>query len=291
MASETISTPQMIVPYEWILENVEEAPATIASKMILFRGERVFRVGLKNHAPKPVLFLMVVDLGKIGMKVEDVMYGIQGSDIGPANMTNMTQENIGDNWNLQLFTIDLEKLVTGQRTFVFRICIVGTDPGYSYQLSDRLAKDQIWAALKSQQNLADVELIVKDRVFHVHKAILAARSPVFAEKFEKKQPGRNGPHQIRINGVEPSSVENFLYFIYTGESMGTLGDKELLKLADHYQLNTLTGLCRVALKEMDAIQMAKVRKRLNNNAEELSSNSITMYNIFFSFIPEFSFDC
>jgi hypothetical protein len=38
----------MILPYEWIWENVEEEPMTIASKMISFRGERVFRVGLKN---------------------------------------------------------------------------------------------------------------------------------------------------------------------------------------------------------------------------------------------------
>jgi hypothetical protein len=40
----------MIVPFEWILENVDEKPTTIASKMILFRGEQVFRVGLKNLA-------------------------------------------------------------------------------------------------------------------------------------------------------------------------------------------------------------------------------------------------
>ncbi|XP_046458914.1 uncharacterized protein LOC124205516 [Daphnia pulex] len=276
MASETISTPQMIVPYEWILENVEEEPMTIASKMILFRGEKVFRVGLKNHAPNPVLFLMAIDLGKIGMKVKDVKYGIQGSGIGPENMATMTQENIGDNGNLQLFTIDLDKMVTGQRTFVFRICVVGAYPGYSYQLSDRLAKDQIWAAVKDQRNLADVELIVKDKTFRVHKAILAARSKVFADKFENKQPGKDVHNQIRIEGVKPSTVENFLHFIYTGESIGTLADEDLLKLADRYQLTTLTGLCRVALKEMDAIQMAKVRKRLNNNAEELSSDSISM---------------
>ncbi|EFX82536.1 hypothetical protein DAPPUDRAFT_316279 [Daphnia pulex] len=275
MASETI-TSKMIVPYEWILENVGEEPMTIASKMILFRGERVFRVGLKNHAPNPVLFIMAIDLVKIGMRVEDVKYGIQGSGLSPATMKEMTKESIGDNGNLQLFTIDLDKMVTGQRTFVFRICVEGTDPGYSYQLSDRLAKDQLWAALKNQYNLADVELIVKDRVFHVHKAILAARSPVFTDEFERIQPIKDVPHQIRIDGVEPSTVENFLHFIYTGEPMRTLADKELLKLADRYQHSTMASLCRVALKEMDAIQMAIVRKRLNNYAEELSSDSITM---------------
>ncbi len=138
------------------------------------------------------------------------------------------KENIGDGGSLQLFKTRLDKKIVGNYTFAFRICIEGNVPGYSYRLSDRLAKDQLWAALKSQQNLADVELIVKDKTFFVHKAILAARSYLFADEFEKKQPGRNGLQQIRIDGVEPSTVENFLHFIYTGETMGTLADKDLL---------------------------------------------------------------
>jgi speckle-type POZ protein len=273
-ASETISTPQMIVPYEWILENVEQEPMTIASKMISFRGEKVFRVGLKNHAPKTILFLMAVDLGKIGMKVEYVTYGIQGSDIGPAKMTRMAKKNIGDEGNLQLFTIYLAEKVVGHCTFVFRICIGGTYPGFSFQLSDRLAKDQLWAALKSQHNLADVEFVVKNKSFPAHKAILAARSPVFADEFEKKQPGRKGLQQIRIDDVEPSTVENFLHFIYTGEPIGTFANEDLQELADRYGLTTLTGLCKVALKKIDVMQMAKVRSNLNSNAKELSSSRI-----------------
>jgi hypothetical protein len=74
--------------------------------------------------------------------------------------------------------------------------------------------------------------------------------------------------------VEPSTVENFLHFIYTGEPKGTLADEELLKLADRYQLTILTSLCKVALKKMDAIQMENLRKRLNSNAEDLSSSKI-----------------
>jgi speckle-type POZ protein len=269
-------TSVMIVPYEWNFECVEEEePMTIASKLILFRGERVFRVGLKNHAVDPVLFFMVIDLKKIGMKVESVTYGIQGSGLGPEKMTQMENENISDLGNLQLFTMNLAEKVSGNYTIVFRICIAGAaDPGYSYQLSDRLAKDQLGAALKSQQNLADVEFVVKDKTFPAHRAILAARSQMFAAEFKKKQPVNDVPHQIRIDGVDPSTVENFLHFVYTGEPMGTLEDEELLKLADHYQLTTLTSLCKVALKKMDSMQMANLRKRLNSNPEELSSSKI-----------------
>ncbi len=273
MTSNLFGTPKMIVPYEWkwIFDSVEEEPTTIASKMILFRGQRVFRVGLKNHVQSPILFFMAINLGKMGMKVEDVKYGFKNTE----TMTKMTKHDLGDEGNLQLFTMTFLKKIVKTRTFVFRICIVGADPGYSYQLCDRLAKDQLWAALIIQKHLPDVEFIVKDKIFPAHKAILAARSRVFADEFEKKQPVKGVPHQIRMETrAEPSTVLNFLHFIYTGEPIGTLADEELLKLADHYQLTTLANLCKHALEKIDAMQMAVLRKRLNSNPGELSSSKI-----------------
>ncbi len=280
--------PKMIVPYEWILENVGEEPMTIASKMILFRGEKVFRVGVKNYADSPILFFVAIDLNKIGMKVEDVKFGLQGSSIGPATMEEMMKENIGDGGSLQLFTATLEENVIGNCKIMFRICIGGTDPGYSYQLSDRLAKDQFGAALKNQQNMADVEFIVKGKIFPAHKAILAARSRVFADKFEKKLLV-NVRYQINIYDVDPSTVETFLHFIYTGEPMGTLADEELLKLADRYQLTTLASLCKLALKNMDSIQMAKVRQRINGNTEALPDSKSKIMYYFLLFYPKIWF--
>jgi speckle-type POZ protein len=275
MASEMVGTPKMIVPYEWILENVGEELATIASKMILFRGEKVFRVGLQNRAKWPILFLMAIDLGKMGMRVEDVKYGIQDSGLGPATIMEMKNENIDEkDGNLLLFKTRLDKKIAGNCTFTFRICIVGTDPGFSYQLCDRLAKDQLWAAFKNQQNLVDVELIVKDKSFPAHKAILAARSRVFAAEFKKEQQVREGRHQIQIDGVEPATVEKFLHFIYTGEPMGTLADEGLRKLADRYYLTTLSGLCKVALNKMGAMQMAKFMASFNDGVEGLDSSII-----------------
>ncbi len=266
--------PKMIVPYEWILENVEGKPMTIASKMILFRGEKVFRVGLKNPFAKwpKVLFVVAIDLNKMGMEVEDIKFRIQGSGLDPPTMKEMTRDDIGNEGNLQLFTTTLEENVLGNCKIMFRICIRGTDPGYSFQLSDRLAKDQLWAALKNQQDLLDVVLIVKDKTFPAHRAILAARSQVFADKFEMVQAVNGVRLQIRIDDVEPSTVEKFLHFIYTGEPMGTLADEELLKLAYRYQLTTLASLCKLAAKKMDSTQIAKVMHRLNGNAEELSSS-------------------
>jgi hypothetical protein len=272
MTSDLFGTPKMIVPYEWNFECVEEEPAaTIASKMILFRGQKIFRVGLKNHVQSPILFFMAINLRKIGMKVEDVKYGYKNVD----TITKMTKQDLGDEGNLQLFTMTFPKKFLHTRTFVFQICIVGADPGYSYQLSDRLAKDQLWAALMIQKHLADVEFVVKDKTFSAHKSILAARSQVFADEFEKKQPGRNGLQQIRIDDVEPSTVENFLHFIYTGQPKGTLNDKDLLKLAHHYQPTTLTSMCQVALKEIDAMHIANIMKLINSDDHETSCSRVT----------------
>jgi hypothetical protein len=267
-------TPKMIVPYEWILENVGEEPVTIASKMISFRGERVFRVGLKNYADSPILFLVAIGLRKMGIRVEDVKCGM----LGPATMTQMTNENIDEkDGSLQLFTTVLDKKIVGNCTFAFRICIGGSVSGYSYQLSDRLAKDQLWDALKNQ-NWTDVELIVKDKTFGAHKAILAARSYVFASEFEKLSflPVKDGPHRIRIDDVKPSTVEKFLHFIYTGEPLGTMADEELLKLANQYGLRSLSRLCRVALKKIEVTQMTKFMASLNaDRVEGLNSSKIT----------------
>jgi hypothetical protein len=274
------SGAMMIVSYEWILENVGEEPMTIASKMISFRGEKVFRVGLKNHALKPVLFLVVIDLHKIGMMVLDVTYEIQGNCTGPTKMKKMMNEKISDDdVYLDLFKTILDKKIVGNCTFAFRIAITGTSEFYSYQLSDRLDKYQLWAALQNQQNLADVELVVKDKTFRAHKAILAARSPVYADEFEKKQPtGRNGLHQIRIDGVEPSSVEKFLHFIYTGEPIGTLADEELQELTYEYLRHnyvfTLAVMCFNALSETRATDLTKLMECLNDGVGVLSSSQI-----------------
>jgi hypothetical protein len=52
-----------------------------------------------------------------------------------------------------------------------------------------------------------------------------------------------GLYRIRLEDVNPSTVEKFLHFIldfiYTGEFTSTLANQELLKLAEYYQLTTL----------------------------------------------------
>jgi speckle-type POZ protein len=287
---------KMNVTIEWNLANTEKEPKTYASKMISFRGEKVFRVGLKNLVQSPFLFFMTVELNKIGMKVKEVMWGQikHKHELSPATMRPMTKEEIGDEGSLHLFKSHLQKQIIGNITFWFRIHIEGSVPEFSFRLSDRLAKHQLWDAVKSK-NWIDVEFVVKGKTFSAHKAILAARSPVFAAEFTKEQTvgdaashqmepnlkkrkRNNGPHQIPIDGVEPTTFKQFLYFIYTGESFSSLANEELLKLADDYQLTTLADLCRTALSKIETSQMLNLMNNLHT-ITEIPNSSTVRYNI------------
>jgi hypothetical protein len=282
-------------------------------------------VGLKNHVESPILFFMAVNLSQIGMKVESVTYGIEESDNSPATLREMKNENIGNEGSLQLFTIKLDDKITGDVTFVFRICVEGSVPGYSYQLSDRHVKDQLWAAaaVKSQISV-DVEFLVKKTKLFAHKAILAARSPVFATEFAEGKPKEEeeeepkmkrikrkaieepldqlvlfrpipeevsnaimapgkvaGLYRIRMEDVNPSTVEQFLHFIYTGELTSTLANEELLKLAEYYQLTTLISLCKTALKKSDdALQMVSIVKSLHIKSDDATPSSTQIRLVF-----------
>jgi speckle-type POZ protein len=133
-------------------------------------------------------------------------------------------------------------------TFNFLIYLDGNVSNYSHQQCDRLLKEQLWATVGSVKHFSsDVELVVNDRTFWVHKAVLAARSPVFAKECKREDPCAE-VYKLEIEEAEdPLIVEQFLHFIYTGESNHMLfNSNELRKLADRYQLPILSSLCRVA---------------------------------------------
>ena len=275
MAEKKISAGKlvMVVQYQWIVENIEEEAKTISSKMIMFRGAKVFRIGLKNRAPSengnPVLFFMTIDANKIGLKVKEVVYYAMQDADRCRTMTQMKKELIGGDGNLQLFTYDLSQMVVGSATFTFRIYVQGNLTDFSYQLTDQLVKNQLWDASETCQHWVDVECVVKDKKFGVHKAILAARSRVFAAELMKERPERDGLLKIQIDGVDPSSIEQFLHFVYTGEVMSTstLVNEELLKLADRFKVTTLASMCRKAQKTTDALQMTNVVSTLHKESK------------------------
>ena len=80
-------------------------------------------------------------------------------------------------------------------------------------------------------------------IFFAHKAVLAARSPVFAKMFEHDlQESAN--NIVTVTDIDPEVFKELLTYIYTGQTpnIRTLAGA-LLNSAEKYQLGRLKALC------------------------------------------------
>ena len=110
-------------------------------------------------------------------------------------------------------------------------------------------------ATEKQKNFSDISLVVSRNqenkednlapvTFPVHKAILAARSPVFAKMFEHEMQ-ESLTSRVELSDIDPEVVKEMLVYIYTGrvpkiEEMAN----DLLYVADKYKLHHLKSLCK-----------------------------------------------
>ncbi|XP_066344490.1 BTB/POZ and MATH domain-containing protein 1-like [Miscanthus floridulus] len=90
----------------------------------------------------------------------------------------------------------------------------------------------------------DVTFSVAGELFHAHRCVLAAWSPVFeAELFGPVKEEATQP--IRIDDMEPTIFEALLHFIYTDScnAGGNVAMQHLLVAADRYGLDRLKAIC------------------------------------------------
>ncbi|EFX78801.1 hypothetical protein DAPPUDRAFT_53148 [Daphnia pulex] len=99
--------------------------------------------------------------------------------------------------------------------------------------------------LHQTMKFSDVTFTVRGCKFEAHKAILSARSPVFAAMFDHET-AENLSHQVKINDVDPEVFQELLRFVYTGRipaiKMKTL-TTGLLAAAGKYLLGSLMTAC------------------------------------------------
>ncbi|XP_071398303.1 speckle-type POZ protein-like, partial [Centroberyx affinis] len=109
----------------------------------------------------------------------------------------------------------------------------------------RLAEElgDLW----ENSRFTDCSLCVAGQKFQAHKAILAARSPVFSAMFEHEME-ESKKNRVEINDVEPDVFKEMMCFIYTGKApnLDKMAD-DLLAAADKYALERLKVMCEDAL--------------------------------------------
>ncbi|KQJ84719.1 BTB/POZ and MATH domain-containing protein 2 [Brachypodium distachyon] len=103
---------------------------------------------------------------------------------------------------------------------------------------------------------ADVTFRVGGRKFRAHRALLAARSPVFrAQLFGPAVEEKKGVRRrVKVVGVEPAVFQMMLHYIYTDSLPPCAGDDEvavqhLLVAADRYGLDRLKLMCEEELSK------------------------------------------
>jgi hypothetical protein len=164
--------------------------------------------------------------------------------------------------------ISLREYITEKITFL--IYVAGCLPEYRFQLRDQLLKTQLWLAAQEQQ-MTDVTFAVDGgKNLYAHKFILAARSPVFAQQFLNISTTERG--LINMEHVEPSVMEQFLNFIYTGE-LETQPNKQLLTLAQAYGVQTLVDLSNCCFQEVSGDDVLDLVALMNSSALKSRSNS------------------
>ncbi|XP_053698228.1 protein roadkill isoform X4 [Sabethes cyaneus] len=134
--------------------------------------------------------------------------------------------------------------------------------------------------LFDNEKFSDVTLAVGGREFQAHKAILAARSPVFAAMFEHEMEERK-QNRVAITDVDHEVLKEMLRFIYTGKApnLDKMAD-DLLAAADKYALEKLKVMCEEALCVNLSVETAAETLILADlhSADQLKAQTIDFIN-------------
>ena len=128
----------------------------------------------------------------------------------------------------------------------FRVKIVSSVENYCFV-------DSTWITdLWSENHLTDVDIFVGQNKLLAHRVVLSARSPVFKKMFSKMSNSGTSKLTFDADEVDLSVVEHFLRYLYTGTLSISANNKQLLALAEMYQVETLKKICQLAVRVSDA---------------------------------------
>lgn len=101
-------------------------------------------------------------------------------------------------------------------------------------------------SILNESKYSDFTFIVHEKVFKVHKCVLAAASPVFERLFETKF-REAVSNECRVTDIEPHIFQFLLNFIYAGKLPEELHEenvaRKLFEAAHYYEINGLRDIC------------------------------------------------
>ena len=242
-----VGRSSLVLKYKWELSDIERRVGTTLSKMIIFRGEKLFRVGLKNEESFSTLLFMTFGAAKMG--IDEAVVSIRFPNGGRERMNRYDDEvdSAQRPRRVHLYTYKVAKVLVGSYCIRFELYISSDALNYPVRRLDTLFGQQMWQAAVNQAG-TDYEMIAEGKRFFVHKFVLAARSPVFAALFAASggQVGEGRSQRLRTSFGDESCLQQFLKFIYTGELDGAVSH-QLKELAETYEIKTLQLLCESAM--------------------------------------------
>ena len=143
-------------------------------------------------------------------------------------------------------------MVNNMNTFGNRYCfdISAIHSDYPYDLCDKLMAGEMWPENKAPK-FSDIEFVVSGVGFDAHRAIVCARSPVFAVMLANEMLD-SGTVRVEITDVSVETFRLFLQFLYTGSLDESCFDEKLKNCADKYQVTTLSNLCGGLAMQQDS---------------------------------------
>ncbi|XP_076309247.1 protein roadkill-like isoform X3 [Tachypleus tridentatus] len=159
------------------------------------------------------------------------------------------------------------------------INISGQNNATQFKVPECRLSDDLGLLFESQK-FSDVILSVNGREFYGHKAILGARSLVFAAMFEHEMEEKK-QNRVYITDMDHEVLREMLRFIYTGKSpsLEKMAD-DLLAAADKYAIERLKVMCEEALSTNLSVETAADVLILADmhSADQLKAHSIDFIN-------------
>ncbi|KAJ8668315.1 hypothetical protein QAD02_009978 [Eretmocerus hayati] len=115
-------------------------------------------------------------------------------------------------------------------------------PSLIFDIESKLKELSYFEELLNDKKFSDFVITVEGKNFHVHKSILATKSPVFKAMFilDMKE---NRQGSVVINGITHGVMRELLRFIYCGKVENQDVTMELYVAADKYLVDGLKVIC------------------------------------------------